>query len=129
MLAVAPAVLNRRQKRLNSSAGRLADAATAKASATRKAMFSRWAGIASAIATAPMPNAATRTTIISLALRGLALLDHVGVEVVGHRRGRRQGQPGDDGEDRREGDGGDEREQDRAAERALATADRLGEQR
>jgi hypothetical protein len=62
MLNVAPTVLKRRQNRLNSRAGRLADAATAKASATRNAMFSRWAGMASKIATVPMPKAAIRTT-------------------------------------------------------------------
>ena len=37
-------------------AGRLADAATAKASATRNAMLSFCAGIASAMAIAPMTN-------------------------------------------------------------------------
>ena len=66
MLKTAPMVLKRFQNRLYSSAGRLADAATAKASATRKAMFSRCAGIASKIATAPMAKAAIRTTISSL---------------------------------------------------------------
>ena len=43
-------------------AGRLADAATAKASATRNAMLSRWAGIDSTIAIAPMTKAAMRAT-------------------------------------------------------------------
>ncbi len=62
MLQTAPEVLNRFQNRLNSSAGRFAEAATAKASATRNAMFSFCAGIASAIATAPMPIAANRAT-------------------------------------------------------------------
>src|SRR5215203_2329731 len=66
MLKVAPMVLKRFQKRLYNNAGRLADAATAKASATRKAMFSRCAGMASKIATAPMPKAAIRATINSL---------------------------------------------------------------
>src|SRR5690349_6517792 len=62
MLQVAPAVLNRFQNRLNSSAGRFAEAATAKASATRNAMLSFCAGIASAIDTAPIPTAANRAT-------------------------------------------------------------------
>src|SRR6478609_2937854 len=42
MLAQAPAVLNLFQNRLKSNAGRLAEAATAKARATRNAMFNRW---------------------------------------------------------------------------------------
>src|SRR3954468_10852727 len=66
MLQTAPEVLNRFQNRLNSSDGRFAEAATAKASATRNAMFSFCAGIASAIATAPIPIAANRATRSSL---------------------------------------------------------------
>jgi hypothetical protein len=50
---------------LNNSAGRLAEAATAKANATRKAMLSFWAGIDSAIATPPITNAAMRATLTS----------------------------------------------------------------
>ncbi len=46
-----------------------------------------------------------------LPLRGLAPLDHVGVEVVRQARRRRQGQPGDHGEDGGEGDRGDDRQQ------------------
>ena len=62
MLHVAPRVLKRRQNMLKMIAGRLADAATANASATRNAMLSRWAGIDSAMAIAPMTNAAIRAT-------------------------------------------------------------------
>ena len=47
------------------SDGRLADAATAKASATRNAMFSFCAGMASTIAMPPMTNAAMRATLTS----------------------------------------------------------------
>ena len=43
-------------------AGRFADAATAKARATRKAMLRRWAGMDSTMATAPIAKAAMRAT-------------------------------------------------------------------
>jgi hypothetical protein len=66
MLKVAPMVLNRFQNRFYSSAGRFADATTAKASATSKAMFTRCVGMASKIATAPMAKAGIRTTMSSL---------------------------------------------------------------
>ena len=104
MLKTAPIVLKRFQNRLYSNAGRLADAATAKASATRKAMFSRCAGIASKIATDPMAKAAIRTTIKLALLRRLSLLDHVGVEVMRDRGRRGQGQARNHREDRGEGD-------------------------
>ena len=45
--------------------GRFADAATAKASATRNAMFSFCAGMASAIAMPPITNAEIFATLIS----------------------------------------------------------------
>ena len=45
--------------------GRFAEAATAKASATRNAMFSFCAGMASAMAMPPMTNAAIRATLTS----------------------------------------------------------------
>ncbi len=43
MPATAPAVLNRFQNRLSSRVGRFAEAAMAKASATRKATLRLWA--------------------------------------------------------------------------------------
>ncbi len=46
-------------------AGRFAEAATAKARATRNAMFSDCAGMARAIETAPISSAATRATLTS----------------------------------------------------------------
>ena len=61
-------MLKRFQNMLKMIDGRLADAATAKASATRNAMLSRCAGIDSAIAMAPMtkaPMRATRTSSFS----------------------------------------------------------------
>ena len=45
--------------------GRFADAATAKARATRKAMLSFCAGMASAMAMPPITNAAMRATLTS----------------------------------------------------------------
>ena len=42
-----------------------ADAATAKASATKKAMLSFWAGMARAMAMPPITNAAIRATLTS----------------------------------------------------------------
>src|SRR5690606_1438815 len=47
---------------------------------------------------------------------GLALLDHVGVDVVGERGRRGDGEARDHSEDGGEGDCGDEAEQDRAAQ-------------
>ena len=91
-------------------------------------MFSFCAGIASAIATAPIPIAANRATRSSPFSDGLLLGDHVRVEVVRERRGRGQRQAGDHREDGREGDRRDQREQDRAADRAGTAADDLGQQ-
>src|SRR3712207_5914534 len=62
---VAPRVLNRRQNRLYRIEGKFADAATANARATRKAMLSFWLGIANAIAMPPMTKAAIRATLTS----------------------------------------------------------------
>ena len=45
--------------------GRFAEAATAKASATRKAMLSFWAGMARTMAMPPITNAAIRATLTS----------------------------------------------------------------
>ena len=91
-------------------------------------MFSFCAGMASAIAMAPMTNAAMRATLTSSFSRGLAALPHRGVEVVGHRGRRGEGQASDHREDRREGDRGDEGQQDRAACRAVAATNLLGEE-
>src|SRR6266540_5248975 len=61
--ATAPFVLNRLQKRERTITGRLADAATAKASATRKATFAVGPStIATRIATPPTTKAVTRAT-------------------------------------------------------------------
>ena len=65
MAQVAPRVLNRFQNRFITSAGRLPEAATAKASATRNAMFRSWAKIDSTMATPPIANAAIRATLTS----------------------------------------------------------------
>src|SRR6478609_2384627 len=65
MPQVAPLVLNRFQNSENRITGRFADAAMAKAIATRNATFSDWAGMARAIDTAPMQTAAIRPTLTS----------------------------------------------------------------
>ena len=62
-------------------------------------------------------------------LRRLSLLEHVGVEVMGDRGRRGEGEAGDHCEDRGERDGRDHGQQDRSADRALTAADRLRQQR
>ena len=47
---------------------------------------------------------------------GIALLEHGGVQVVGHGRGAGQGQTGNHGQDGGEGHGGDEAEEQVAAD-------------
>src|ERR671915_1616162 len=65
MAVTAPVVLNRFQYSEYSNVGRLAAAATAKASATRNATLSPRAKIDSTIATAPITKAATRAACTS----------------------------------------------------------------
>src|SRR6476661_4785729 len=62
MPQVAPRVLNRFQNSEYRITGRFAEAAMAKAMATRNATFSDWAGMARAMETAPMTTAEIRPT-------------------------------------------------------------------
>src|SRR4051794_24964393 len=76
---VAPLVLNRFQNNENRITGRFADAAIANAMATRKATFNDCAGMASAMATAPMQTAAirpTRTSCLSVTWPFLITLEY-----------------------------------------------------
>jgi hypothetical protein len=63
-----------------------------------------------------MTTAAMRATLTSVSAGHGALLEDLLVEVVGERRRRRDGQPGDHREDRREGDTGDDAEEPTATE-------------
>ena len=116
MLHSAPAVLNRLQNSEYRIVGRFADAATANASATRNATFCPFATMPPRIATTPIDHGG-HPGDPHLGARGRpSRADHVGVHVVGERRRRGDRQPGDHGEDRREGDRRDEPEQQLAAE-------------
>ena len=77
MLNSAPVVLNRFQNSENSNVGRLADAATAKARATRKAMFCPMAAMPRTMETTPITTTVmreTRTCCSSVALPRLMTL-------------------------------------------------------
>ena len=117
MLITAPRVVNRRQKSEYRIVGRLALAATAKASATRNATFCPCADPAEDRHDADRDHRAARDLhLVERARLGLAVLDHVRVDVVGEGRRRGDRQPGDHREDGRERDGGDDAQQDRPAE-------------
>ena len=92
-------------------------------------MLSFCAGMASRIATRPMPPAAIPGHLELLLLGRLALLPDAVVEVVRDAGARGQRQPGDHREDRRERDRRDHRQQDRAAGGAGSATDGLGQQR
>ena len=132
--AIAPVVLNRRHVSASSSAGKFADAATAKASPTMNDTFrslpptigdrgSRWRRCRSA------RDARDARPPRCSASVGLVLADHVRPHVVRDRARRRDDEAGDDREDRRERDRRDDREEDVAADGALAAAEELREVR
>jgi hypothetical protein len=78
----------------------LADAATANASATKKAMFRN----SEQDRNRSDPKGGDPGHDQLTPLRRLSLLDHVSVEIMGNRRCRRQSQPRDHCKDGGEGD-------------------------
>ena len=108
MLNRAPRVLNRVQNSEYRMVGRLALAATAKASATRNAMFCPLADDAAEDRhDADDDHGAAGDLDLGVGV-ALAPLDDAGVDVVGEAGRRGDGEAGDHREDRREGDRGDD---------------------
>ena len=119
----APEVLKRFQKIENRITGRFADAATAKASATRNATFAFGPSMI-AIGNGDRPNDESRDTrdLHFLTRRALgAVVNDVGPEVVRKRCRSADRQSCDHRQDRRERNRRDEREEHVAAERCASS--------
>ena len=120
-----PPVLQRFQYSVSSTHGKLADAATANASATRCATFCPLAAMPMAMASAPTITVAMRAALDLLLRRARArrVID-AHPQVVRHRRRRGEHEPGHHGDDRRERHRSDEREHEVAEQRVRAAARR-----